>query len=216
MIPIGVFIVLIFLFGLLSQRLERTVVTGTMVFATAGILVALAFPDQAAVDVKNPAVVLFTEIALAVMLFTAGSHISLRALLGSASLAGRLLGIGLPLAILAGAVTALVLLPGLGLWEAAILAVILAATDVDVAHMAVSSPRVPLRIPEAPNVESGLNDAIVLPLLLLFIMLAQADQVAYLSFRVVHLLESGGLGLLAWSWAGAGVGSCTMPQNGAG
>lgn len=197
MIPSGVFIVLIFLFGLLSKRLERTAITGPMVFATAGIVVALVLPDQAAVDVKNPAVVLFTEIALAVMLFTAGAHIPLRALVGSASLAGRLLGIGLPLAILAGAVAAALLLPGLGVWEAAILAVILAATDVDVAHVAVSSHRVPLRIREALNVESGLNDAIVLPLLLLFVMLAQADQVAYQSFRVVHLLESGGLGLLA-------------------
>jgi NhaP-type Na+/H+ or K+/H+ antiporter len=88
----------------------------------------------------------------------------------------RLLGIGIPLTILLGLLGAVLVVPGLLFWEAAILAAILAPTDAGLGEMIVSSPRVPVRIRQALNVESGLNDGLSVPFLMLFIALAQAAE----------------------------------------
>ena len=82
--------------------------------------------------------------------------------------------IGMPLAIVVGTLVALALPLGLGIWEAALLAAILAPTDAALGQSVVSNPLVPTRIRQALNVESGLNDGIALPLVLLFAALAGA------------------------------------------
>jgi len=79
---------------------------------------------------------------------------------------------GLPLTIFAGVLVGLVLLTDLPLWQAAILATILAPTDAALAQAVINSERVPVRIRQALNVESGLNEGICFPILLLFIYLA--------------------------------------------
>jgi hypothetical protein len=94
MLPFAVFVILIFLFSLVSRRLERTIITGPMVFTAAGILLILALPDLALLEVKPKAVVLFSEIALALVLFTDATRIRVRDVLGGADLPARLLGIG--------------------------------------------------------------------------------------------------------------------------
>ena len=78
----------------------------------------------------------------------------------------RLLGIGLPLTILAGVFVGIVIFTGLPFWQAAILATILAPTDAALAQAVINSERVPGRIREALNVESGLNDGICFPILI--------------------------------------------------
>ena len=62
-------------------------------------------------------------------------------------------------------------MPELLLVEALILADILAPTDAALGQAVVSSPRVPERIRQTLNVESGLNDGIALPALLFAISL---------------------------------------------
>jgi NhaP-type Na+/H+ or K+/H+ antiporter len=62
------------------------------------------------------------------------------------------------------------------IWEAAVLAIILAPTDAALGQAVVSSRRVPVRIRQSLNVESGLNDGIALPILLFFISLASAVE----------------------------------------
>jgi NhaP-type Na+/H+ or K+/H+ antiporter len=89
-----------------------------------------------------------------------------------------LLGLGLPLTVMAGVLAALWLLPGLGLWEAAALAAILAPTDAALGQATVSNPAVPGRIRQALNVESGLNDGLSLPLVLITLALASASEQA--------------------------------------
>jgi NhaP-type Na+/H+ or K+/H+ antiporter len=87
-------------------------------------------------------------------------------------LPARLLGIGMPLTIIAGAVVAKLVLPELTWFEAAALGAILAPTDAALGQAVVSAPSVPLRIRQALNVESGLNDGIALPVVLIFAALA--------------------------------------------
>ena len=80
----------------------------------------------------------------------------------------RLLAIGLPLTVLLGAVAAKIIVPELLIWEAALLGAILAPTDAALGQAVVSSKNIPERIRQSLNVESGLNDGIVLPLVMLF------------------------------------------------
>ena len=88
----------------------------------------------------------------------------------------RLLGIGLPLAIVFGWAVAFVLLGDLEIWEAAVLGAMLAPTDAALGKAVISNPRVPLRIRQALNVESGLNDGIALPFFIVFLETAQAAE----------------------------------------
>ena len=92
--------------------------------------------------------------------------LDLRALRRELGLPVRLLLIGLPLTVVLGAVVAWGLFPELGLAGAALLAAILAPTDAALGQAVVSNERIPLRIRQALNVESGLNDGLALPLVL--------------------------------------------------
>lgn len=205
MMPIVVFVLLIFLFGLVSRRLERTIITAPMVFTTAGILLVLALAEPDQLQLEGHTVLLVSEVALALVLFTDATRMRVRSLLGSAQLPGRLLGIGMPLTILLGAVAAVLLLTDLSVWEAAVLAVILAPTDAGLGQVVVNSPRVPMRIRQALNVEAGLNDGLSVPLLMLFIALAQVNQPLQDRSWLVFASKQIGFGLmvgLAFGWAG--------------
>ncbi len=80
------------------------------------------------------------------------------------------------LTILLGAASAMVVLGGLSWWEAGILAAILAPTDAGLGQVIVNSPRVPMRIRQALNVEAGLNDGLSVPFLMFFVALAVAQE----------------------------------------
>jgi NhaP-type Na+/H+ or K+/H+ antiporter len=112
------------------------------------------------------------ELTLVLVLFGDAARIDLRALREELGLPMRLLGIGLPLTILAGALIGKLVLPNLTWLEAAALGAILAPTDAALGQAVVSAPSVPLRIRQALNVESGLNDGIALPVVLIFAALA--------------------------------------------
>ena len=169
------FIVLVYLYSLLSRRLEGTVFTIPLVFSVAGIVLVLVAPGLVRRDVQSPVWLILAEITYAIVLFNGATRVNLRALKRQMQLPGRLLVIGLPLTILFGMLVAALVLPGLSLWEAGVLACILAATDTGLAELVVSSPRVPTCIREALNAESGLSDGLVVPFLMLFVSLIKAE-----------------------------------------
>jgi NhaP-type Na+/H+ or K+/H+ antiporter len=196
---------LIFLYSLISHRLEKTILTGPMIFTAAGILLYFGMPDQFSEVVKVKPVLQLMEIALAVVLFTDGTRIKIRDLIGSATLPGRLLVIGMPLIILLGTVVAALTFTDLTIWEAAIIGAILAPTDAGLGHAVMSSKRVPVRIRQALNVEAGLNDGLAIPFLMLFIALARVDQPLTDRSWLVYLLQEVGLGILLgllFGWIG--------------
>jgi NhaP-type Na+/H+ or K+/H+ antiporter len=196
---------LVFLYSLFSHRLERTIITGPMIFTFAGIILYLAMPDQFGAPLKVKPVLQVMEIALAVVLFTDGTRIKVRELIGSATLPGRLLVIGMPVIILVGSIVAALLFTDLSVWEAAILGAILAPTDAGLGHAVMSSKRVPARIRQALNVEAGLNDGLAIPFLMLFIALARVDQPLTDQSWIVYLLQEVGLGIIfgvLFGWIG--------------
>ena len=159
-------------YALVSRRLETTPVTGPMVFVGFGILVGSGGLDSVEIGMDEGAVRVLAEATLVLLLYTDAIRIDLRRLRKQVEIPARLLGIGLPLTVLAGTGAALLLFPDFGLWEAALVAAILAPTDAALGQAVVANPRVPIRVRQAINVESGLNDGIMLPVITLVLAFA--------------------------------------------
>src|SRR5215211_7405145 len=143
--------VLLLGYGALSGRLQSTVVTQAMVFVALGLLVGNRVLDLVDVEVANQFVRHLAEATLALVLFTDAVRVKLGTLRRESALPARLLGLGLPLTILA-------------------------ATDAALGLPVVANKRLPSRIRQGLNVESGLNDGVCVPLLIIFLTIAQAEQ----------------------------------------
>ena len=168
--------VMLITYGAVSGRLLSTPITQAMVFVTLGLLAGNRILDLVDADTVTPFVRHLAEATLALVLFTDAVRVNRGRLRHESALPTRLLGVGLPLTILAGALAALVLLPQLNLWTAAALATILAPTDAALGLPVVTNPRLPSRIRQGLNVESGLNDGVCVPLLIIFLTIAQAEE----------------------------------------
>lgn len=207
-------------YALVSRRLEGTVVTPPMLFVGAGLIVGV--DALGLVDTSATGEVLrgLTTATLTVVLFADAVRIDLGALRRELGVPARLLGIGLPLTIVLGTAAAMVVFD-LSLWPAAVLAVVLAPTDAALGQAVVTLPSLPSRIRQGLNVESGLNDGICVPLLLICLIIAEADQgltstdalrlvIEEIGFGALGGLVAGGAGavLLRWSerrgWLSAG------------
>lgn len=188
-----VFIGVLFLYGLVSGRLERTMVTAPMLFTCAGMLAYLVLhTNRIAVD--SGSFLVMAEMGLVLLLFTDASRIDLKLLRGIKELPVRLLSVGTLLTILLGAVAAKLLFPEFSVWEAGILSAILAPTDAGLGQIIVNSPLVPMRVRQALNVEAGLNDGLSVPFLLFFLAMAPAvaNEASFLRFMGEQL----GLGIV--------------------
>ncbi len=208
---IAIFIGLVFLYSLVSGRLERTIITPPILFTTAGMLVFLILLEAPGREGNVGWLLRVAEGGLVLLLFTDASRTSLRLLMGIRNLPARLLSVGMLLTIFLGALGARLVFPQLSLWEAGILAAILAPTDAGLGQIIVNSPRVPVKIRQALNVEAGLNDGLSVPFLLFFIALAgtgggeirQADLVRFIEEQLgLGLLIGVGIGLVGGALLG--------------
>jgi NhaP-type Na+/H+ or K+/H+ antiporter len=188
MIPPLLFLALAGLaYALVSARLATSVISTPLFFAGLGLL---AGPVLGLVGLRpdSELLVRFLQAALGMMLFVDASSLDLRSVSLKTALAGRLLGIGLPLTALAGALVAVALWPGIALWQAALVGAMLAPTDALLAHAAVADPRVPAVVRNALNVEGGLNDGLALPLVTILIAIGLAASGVETQVRAVQTL----------------------------
>jgi NhaP-type Na+/H+ or K+/H+ antiporter len=192
----------VFAFGLVSRRLQGTILTAPIVFVSAGMVLGPAGLGLVEFGLDDHTVLLLGEIALALVLFTDAARINLSTLRQNEGLPLRLLGIGMPLTIAFGTATAALLLTDLSFWEAAIVGTVLAPTDAALGQAVVSNPRVPVRVRQALNVEAGLNDGLSVPFLALFLILAVEEEHLSANLWIRFALEQVGLGVLV----GVGVG----------
>ena len=189
-IEFAIFAAIVFGFALVSRRVERLDVTAPMAFIAAGMLFGASHLFIASVN--NEVLLLIGSIALVLVLFTDASRINISVFRVNAELPARLLIIGLPLTIALGAVIATLLFTNLTIWQAAIIGAVLAPTDAGLGQAIVTSERVPVRIREALNVESGLNDGGSVPFLLVFLALAAIQEgVEPPSFWIVAVEQIG-------------------------
>jgi NhaP-type Na+/H+ or K+/H+ antiporter len=190
-------------YAAISGRLGSTPVTQAMVFVAVGLLAGNQALELIEADAAGQFVRHLAEATLALVLFTDAVRVNLGRLRRESLVPARLLGIGLPLTIVAGTVAGLALLPGLDLWTAAALATMLAPTDAALGLPVVSNRRLPSRIRQGLNVESGLNDGVCVPLLIIFLTIAEAEEGAAHVEPLRVILEEIGFGAVAGLAAGA-------------
>jgi NhaP-type Na+/H+ or K+/H+ antiporter len=190
-------------YAAVSGRLEGTPITAPMVFTAVGLLVGadtLGLVDPA---VSGEAVKLLAEATLALVLFGDASRIDLHALREEVSIPARLLGLGLPLTLIVGFGIGLALLGALSWPEALLLSVILAPTDAALGQAVVTLPRLPSRVRQGLNVESGLNDGICVPLFFVVLAIAQAQAGDVTDVAALKLVvEEIGFGVVGGIMAG--------------
>ena len=177
-------------------------------FVAIGLLVGPEVLDGVDLSSTSGTVRALAEATLALVLFSDASRIDLRQLRRGFSVPLRLLGIGLPLTIALGAIAAAAIFDQVTFWEAVILGIVLAPTDAALGQAVVTEPRVPGRIRQGLNVESGLNDGICVPLL--FAAVAAADvgsEIADGRSGTTLLLEEVGYGVVGGVAAGLLIGA---------
>ena len=165
---------IVFLFGICSSKLRSWNITGPMALVTLGVVVTVLAPTSFQDERNATFIEIFAEVTLILVLFSDAANLNLRTFIKDHNLAQRMLMMGMPLSILLGTIFALLLFEQIGIVEAALLAAILAPTDAALGQAVVSSPKVPSRIRQTLNTESGLNDGIALPMVLFFVCMASA------------------------------------------
>jgi sodium/hydrogen antiporter len=160
---------LVFAWGTVSARLERFDMTAPIVFTAAGVLLTHGPLAPLGVTPTAEVVKVLAEATLALVLFSDASRVGLHQLRGDLGLCLRLLGIGLPLSIALGTLAAFIV-PGVNdIWLALLIGAALAPTDAALGAGMMVSAAVPARIRRLINVESGLNDGIATPVVLVAI-----------------------------------------------
>jgi NhaP-type Na+/H+ or K+/H+ antiporter len=188
-----------------AGRIERSWISGPIVFVAVGFILG---PDALGVfrlNITGEGLRVLAELTLAMVLFTDAANADFGILRRNRGLPERLLLVGLPLTIVLGFVLAAIVFPLLGTLEIALLAAMLAPTDAALGKPVVTNQAVPAVMREALNVESGLNDGICVPIVVLLIGLAVGTQIeggtmAHVARVVVEEIGIGLIVGLALTW----------------
>jgi len=198
---------MLFGFSLISKRTEGTIITAPILFAGAGFLASKDYFGVVHINVEHHTIHTIAELTLILLLFADASRIKFKLLGRQHNLALRMLVIGLPLTILFGTGIANAFFPHLSIWEAGLLAALLAPTDAALGQTVVTAKAVPLRMRQTVNVESGLNDGIALPVVLMMAALSATENASlgggewlWFAFQQIGLGPIAGVGI---GWVGA-------------
>jgi NhaP-type Na+/H+ or K+/H+ antiporter len=159
----------------IAGGIERSWVSGPIVFTAFGLVLGPSGLGWLSLSTDAETIKTLAELTLALVLFTDAAGADLGVLRRASLLPIRLLLVGLPLTILLGY--------GVGVWvfdqfsvlEVALLAIMLAPTDAALGAAVITNPAVPDKVRQGLNVESGLNDGICVPILFVFLALAQGQ-----------------------------------------
>ncbi|QDG63713.1 sodium:proton antiporter [Pseudarthrobacter sp. NIBRBAC000502771] len=165
------FAVLLLIGVLISERANRTVLSTAVLFLVGGFLLGPGALGVIKVTSGDPIVSGLAELALFSVLFTDGMRVGFRDLRVAWRLPGRALLLGLPLTLALTAVFAHYIV-GMPWLESFLLGAILAPTDPVFASAIVGREEVPGRIRHLLNVESGVNDGLALPIVLILLAAA--------------------------------------------
>jgi NhaP-type Na+/H+ or K+/H+ antiporter len=189
----------VLIYSTVAGRVARSWLSGPILFVAAGLIVGPLGLDILRLEITGHDLRLLAEAALAMVLFTDAARADLGVIRRARGLPERLLLIGLPLTIVLGFLTALAVFPTLDLFAAALLATLLAPTDAALGAPVVSNQAVPAETREALNFESGLNDGICVPVVVILLDLALGTELGRgsVAHALVVIVEEIGLGLVA-------------------
>ena len=175
-----------------SGRLARLSITEPLMAVGIGILITFLVIDP--IDIRSPAALTFLELTLALVLFTDAARIDVGRIRRQYRWPARMLLIGLPLAMVLGAVVAGWIL-AIPFGAALLLGVILAPTDAALAEPVLESEVLPVRVRQTLNIESGLNDGLALPVLFIAIGLIESEAGRSVSSSVLLVVSLVGIGV---------------------
>jgi sodium/hydrogen antiporter len=197
--------VYLLIYSAVAGRIERSLISGPIVFTAAGFIVGQDVLGVLHINLSGEGLRLLAELTLAMVLFTDAANANLDVLRRNIGVPERLLMIGLPLTIILGFLFAVIVFPSLATLETALLATILAPTDAALGKPVVTNNAVPPAMREGLNIESGLNDGICVPIVVLLLGMAVGIQIEH--GTTVHVIlvvvEEIGIGLvvgLALTW----------------
>jgi NhaP-type Na+/H+ or K+/H+ antiporter len=198
---LAILTIYVFLYSIIAGRIERGFFSGPIVFVVSGFLfgpMVLGWFDE---PITTRDLRVLADLTLALVLFIDAANADLATLKRHIKIPSRMLLIGLPGAILLGFGFAVLLFDDLGLFEAAILATILAATDAALGKAVITNKSVPIHVREGLNAESGLNDGLCVPILFVFIALAEGSghggsEGGGMSLALTLVAEELGIGLI--------------------
>jgi sodium/hydrogen antiporter len=180
---------------LISALAKRTILSTAVLFLAAGFALG---PDTSGVlDIRpeSEIVAVLAELALFTVLFTDGMRVGWPDLRSAWRLPGRALGWGLPLTLLITALAAHYVV-GLAWPESLLLGAILAPTDPVFASALVGNDKVPARLRHLLNVESGVNDGLALPFVIVFLAVAAGSDDLHLGDLALEVLLGIAIGVL--------------------
>ncbi|CAN5283385.1 cation:proton antiporter [soil metagenome] len=163
---------------LISARADRSVVSTAVLFLLAGFVLSDGMLSLVVLTPDDKSIALLAELALFSVLFTDGMRVGLRDLASAWKLPGRALFFGLPLTLLFIAILAH-WIAGLTWLESFLLGAVLSPTDPVFAAAIVGREEVPKRLRQLLNIESGLNDGLALPIVVILLAIARSDTVHY-------------------------------------
>ncbi len=163
--------VIILGYGYISRALMRFNISGPMVFTGLGLLISPLLLNLSTMHINAEFVTIIVELALVLILFSDAALLDLKLLRQSWALPARLLVIGLPITIFFGTVVAQLIFPDEPAIYMLLLALLLTPTDAALGKAVVSDSVVPEKIRSTINVESGLNDGICVPILLVLVVI---------------------------------------------
>ncbi|MFJ3921752.1 cation:proton antiporter [Streptomyces sp. NPDC090022] len=171
MVLVAVFGVALLVAVLLSGLAARTVLSTSLLFLLGGALVSDGFLGFVHITADSGIVAVTADLALFAVLFTDGMHVSFPKLRENWKNPARALGLGMPLAMVGMAVITHYLV-GLDWTTSFLVGAVLAPTDPVFASAIVGRKEVPAKLRQLLNVESGINDGLALPVVLVLIAAA--------------------------------------------
>ncbi|MGC3931448.1 cation:proton antiporter [Pseudomonas atacamensis] len=184
-------------YSIFAGRFESRLLNGPLMFMLAGLILGPAFLGILQPRIDSHGLRILAELTLAIVLFSDAANADLKVLKAHEGLPLRLLLIGLPLTMLSGWLLGIWLFPQAPLIELALLAILLPPTDAALGKAVVTNPKVAAPVREGLNVESGLNDGICVPVLLMFLaLLIEEHTQSPLSLAIELFFEELGIGAL--------------------
>ena len=198
-LSIALLCVFLLVYSAFAGRVERSWISGPIVFTAIGFLLGPDGVGLVRIEIDGDGLRLLAEMTLAMVLFTDAANADFAVIRQNFRLPLRLLGVGLPLTIVLGYLVAALVFPSLATLELALLATILAPTDAALGKPVVTNHAVPVVTREALNLESGLNDGICVPIVVILLGLAVGTQIegGTIGHVLFVVVEEIGIGLVA-------------------
>lgn len=193
-------------YSLFSKSISRSVITLPILFTALGLALSQTLQASLPAGLIYEGKKILAEITLILVLFSDASHVRFGKLVTEWTLPARMLVIGLPLTIALGTVVAYWMHPASGWAMALFTAAVLTPTDAALGQAVVTSDKVPPHLSQTINIESGLNDGLALPFVLLGAILASttgAAQTQGLALETLQQVILGPLTGIAVGWLAA-------------